>query len=96
MVTVVFSIEEFFESTIRKAETIPAIINKRPANEECAGFGAQKFGARNFEPTIWCLRFSAQKRDLVPGRFSAWEILCLKYDLVPGRFSAQRFGDREI
>ena len=26
------------------------------------------------EPTIWCLRFSAQKRDLVPGRFSAWQI----------------------
>ena len=64
--------------------------------KECAGFGAQKFGARDFEPTIWCLRFSAQKRDLVPGRFSAWEILCLKYDLVPGRFSAQRFGDWEI
>ena len=41
---------------------------------ECAGFGAQKFGARDFEPTIRCLRFSAQKRDLVPGRFSAWEI----------------------
>ena len=69
---------------------------ERYVKHECAGFGAQKFGARNFEPTIWCLRFSAQKRDLVPGRFSAWEILCLKYDLVPGRFGAQRFGDREI
>ena len=36
-------------------------------------------------------RFCAQKRDSVPERFCAQEILCLIYNLVPGTFRA--WGD---